>query len=121
MRIPKSYGNYRTDKCPFCGRQASITSDEDVPVCVSHKHATLPELKCVCGKPVMMMKGKFGIFFNCLHCGNMNAKRIFEMNVITDTKKEKNIDDENDDDNQGYKIKRYSAGEESTMRSDEIE
>jgi hypothetical protein len=54
-----------------------------VPVCTNHKDRLLPDLRCVCGEYLLMQKGKFGIYFNCLRCGNMSFKKILEMNDIT--------------------------------------
>jgi hypothetical protein len=108
MYIQKRYGDYRIDHCPFCGRQAVVMNPEKVPVCTEHKNKSLPELKCVCGKPVMLMHGKFGIYFNCMECGNMNAKKIFEMNNLK-------LDDNNRVDAVNNRVR------EITLRSDEID
>jgi len=80
MYIPKRYGETRVDNCPFCGRQAIIKSPQGIAVCKDHKDMNLPELKCVCGSYLMMQEGKFGVFFNCIKCGNMNLKKALEVN-----------------------------------------
>ena len=72
MRIQKRYGESRIENCPFCGRQAIIENEQGVPVCTNHKDKLLPDLRCVCGEYLLMQKGKFGIYFNCLRCGNMS-------------------------------------------------
>lgn len=113
MYIPKRYGESKIEKCPFCSRQATTTSSEGVPVCISHKNSVLPELKCVCGKPVVAMTGKFGLYFHCMNCGNVNAKKIFEMNDIVDANPKKKTDT---DDNKEKLEKRII-----TIRSDEVE
>ena len=82
MKFRKVYGQSKIEKCPFCDRQATTTNEEGVPVCVKHKNSKLPELKCVCGEHVMLMKGKNGVYFKCMNCGNVNAGRVFETNDI---------------------------------------
>ena len=89
MRIPKKYGQSRIDNCVFCGKQATTQSKEGAPVCVAHKSAVLPPLRCLCGEYVAPMSGKYGLYFDCLKCGNVNARRIFENNKIFDAKDEK--------------------------------
>jgi ribosomal protein L37AE/L43A len=80
MFIPKRYGESHIDNCPFCGRQAFVKNSQGIPVCKDHKDSELFGLKCVCGETLDMMKGKFGVFFNCLRCGNMNMKKTLEIN-----------------------------------------
>ncbi|HII71620.1 TPA: hypothetical protein HA265_02585 [Candidatus Woesearchaeota archaeon] len=87
MHIPKRYGESRITNCPFCGKQATTTSKEGVPVCTAHKTALLPPLKCLCGGSVAPMSGKWGLYFDCLKCGNVNAKRILDNNLIFDYSK----------------------------------
>jgi hypothetical protein len=80
MYIPKRYGESRVDSCPFCGRQAIINNPQGIPVCVEHKNKDFPDMKCTCGSYLMIQKGKFGVFFNCLKCGNMNLRKVLEIN-----------------------------------------
>lgn len=80
MRIPKRYGDYKVERCPFCKKQATGQNSEGVPVCYEHKNSTLPELKCICGSYLEMRKGKFGVFFTCIKCGNINRNKAFEIN-----------------------------------------
>ncbi len=88
MRIPKRYGQGRIDRCPFCGKQATAENRQGVPVCREHKTSMLNEMKCVCGESLLMMKGKYGIFFNCPDCGNMGLSRVMEFNEIRDMNEE---------------------------------
>lgn len=81
MYIPKKYGQSKIDKCPFCGKQATAKNMQDVPVCRSHKDETLEGMKCVCGATLEMMHGRFGVFFSCTKCGNMNLRKALEVNV----------------------------------------
>jgi len=80
MYIPKRYGESKIETCPFCGRQSIIKNSQGVPVCKDHKDQNLPEFKCVCGSYLLMQEGKFGIYFNCMKCGNMSLKKVLEIN-----------------------------------------
>ena len=80
MYIPKKYGQSKIEKCPFCNRQALVKNKQDVPVCIYHKNTSLDEMKCFCGKPLEMRSGKWGIFFSCLNCGNLNLRKALEIN-----------------------------------------
>ena len=83
MHIPKKYGQSKIDRCPFCQKHATCMNRQDVPVCASHKDQVLDSLKCVCGSTLGIMHGKFGVFFSCIKCGNMNLKKVLELNTIT--------------------------------------
>jgi hypothetical protein len=80
MYIPKRYGETKVDSCPFCGKQALIKNPQGIAVCKDHKNKELPELKCMCGEYLMMQEGKFGVFFSCFKCGNINLKKALELN-----------------------------------------
>lgn len=67
------------ESCPFCGRQAIVMNPQGVAVCTTHKEAYL-DLKCVCGQPLDIMKGKYGTYGNCLRCGNMSLKKALDIN-----------------------------------------
>jgi hypothetical protein len=80
MRIPKKYGQSRVDKCPFCDKQATTTNDQMIPVCLAHKKEFLDDMKCICGEELDVRVGKFGVFFSCMKCGNMNLRKVLEIN-----------------------------------------
>ena len=82
MFIPKKYGESRIGKCPFCEKQATTINKQGIAVCVTHREDTLDDLKCVCGETLDILKGKFGIFFKCIDCGNMNLKKVLEFNAV---------------------------------------
>jgi len=103
MRIPKKYGQSQISRCPFCGKQALTKNSQQVPVCIEHKNEKLNELKCACGEWLEMKEGKFGIFFNCIKCGNINFNRAIEMN------------------NTSIFPKKKSAPREITVNSDELD
>ena len=80
MYIPKKYGQSRVDKCPFCNKQATSTNNNGVPVCRQHKTSQMRELKCLCGSSLEQRTGKWGPFFTCYRCGNINMKKALEIN-----------------------------------------
>ena len=82
MFIPKKYGQSKVDSCPFCQKQAIMLNKQSVPVCIDHKEDLLDDLKCVCGETLDILKGKFGVFFKCIKCGNMNLRKVMEFNTI---------------------------------------
>ena len=80
MYIPKRYGQSKIDLCPFCEKAATAKNSQDVPVCQAHKKTLLPDLKCSCNSYLDLKKGKFGVYFNCMNCGNMNIKKALSLN-----------------------------------------
>lgn len=86
MYIPKQYGKSKIDECPFCNEQATVLSKQRIPVCNAHTSSILGDMKCICGEYVELRTGKYGFYFNCLGCGNINKKKIFEINEIKDIK-----------------------------------
>ena len=76
----KVYGSSREDSCPFCGKRALTENSQGVIVCEEHKNTTIDNMKCVCGETLDMARGKWGPFFVCVKCGNLNFKRVLEMN-----------------------------------------
>ena len=80
MYIPKRYGQSKVDSCPFCGKIATVKNDQDVPVCHNHKNTPLPDLKCSCNSYLDLRKGKFGAYFHCMNCGNVNMKKALALN-----------------------------------------
>ena len=80
MYIPKKYGYSKSQNCPFCEKIATTENSQGVPVCLDHKKENLQSLKCVCGEYLDIRKGKFGPYFHCMNCGNINFKKGLEMN-----------------------------------------
>jgi len=125
MYIPKQYGKSKVEKCPFCEQQATITNKQGLIVCRSHSNAKLGDMKCLCGKYVDLKIGKWGVYFSCLSCGNMNAKKIFEVNNVLDVhgKSESNFEKtkkntEENKYNEKNNLKRKNPTE-ITIRSDD--
>tara|TARA_B100001971_G_C18116132_1_gene496904 strand:+ start:358 stop:711 length:354 start_codon:yes stop_codon:yes gene_type:complete len=80
MRIPKIYGQSRLENCPFCDKRALTSNSQGVPVCLKHKEKQLNDLKCACGEWLDIRTGKFGPYFVCIRCGNINFRKAMEMN-----------------------------------------
>ena len=87
MYIPKKYGQSKTDSCPFCQKLATAKNKQGVPVCLAHKDEEIGELRCLCGEYLDMLEGKYGIFFKCIKCGNMNLRKVMEFNTIRSKEK----------------------------------
>tara|TARA_Y100000310_G_scaffold259945_1_gene268790 strand:+ start:297 stop:668 length:372 start_codon:yes stop_codon:yes gene_type:complete len=80
MRIPKKYGQSKVNHCPFCGKLSITQSKQGIPVCTNHKEATLNDCKCMCGDYLDLRQGKFGPYFTCMNCGNLNFNKGLELN-----------------------------------------
>ena|SRR3989344_2477707 len=132
MFIPKKYGESRIEKCPFCQKQGTTINRQGVAVCVTHREDTLDGLKCVCGETLDILKGKFGAFFKCIDCGNMNLRKVLEFNTVKAKDhnfKEKNSNERDDgtNDNSDNETQKINNGNknpnktktEITVRSDD--
>lgn len=82
MRFKKVYGEYKTDTCPFCEKQALFTNKAGIAVCKDHVQTEQPPLKCMCGAYVDIIKGKYGNYAQCLRCGNIPLKKILAYNNL---------------------------------------
>lgn len=118
MRIPKKYGSYQVARCPFCDKQATAKSAQGVPVCQAHTKASLPDLKCQCGGYLDLREGKWGPYFNCFKCGNVNFSRALEMNSPISPAE---ADDAPRTYEQRQKQKKKFTPTETTVRSDELD
>ncbi|MEK0369477.1 MAG: hypothetical protein QQN62_07745 [Nitrosopumilus sp.] len=88
MYIPKRYGQSKIDNCLFCGRIATVKNAQDIPVCAKHKNTPLPDLKCSCSSYLDLRNGKFGAYFHCLNCGNINMRKALALNPNIGDKQE---------------------------------
>src|SRR3989338_5581688 len=86
MRIPKIYGRSQLASCPFCSSAATHKTESGLVVCHRHTKEQLEEIKCTCGSWLEQRSGKFGPYFNCLKCGNMNFNKAMEIKAITSKK-----------------------------------
>ena len=127
MYIPKRYGQSKVDSCPFCGKIATVKNNQDIPVCHKHKNTPLPDLKCSCNSYLDLRNGKFGAYFHCLNCGNINMKKALALNpdigkpqtkpqekIISETETKTAEKKENKQDKQEEK-------KEITITSDEVD
>ena len=115
MFIPKKYGQSKIDKCPFCQKQATIKNKQGLPVCTDHKQELLDGLKCLCGSNLEMLSGKFGIFFSCFKCGNINLRKALEINDVKPRVKQENTENTYS----GLGRKETTGRKEITIRSDD--
>src|SRR3989344_6781792 len=86
MHIPKRYGQSRIERCPFCSQAATARNKQQVPVCRHHRDNSLGEMRCLCGSSLEMREGKWGIFFSCFKCGNMDLRKVLEFNAVDSDK-----------------------------------
>lgn len=75
----KTYGMSKTSDCPFCGKIAIATTKEGLNVCRNHKESKLEVIKCTCKSWLEQKAGKFGPYFHCINCGNINFAKAMEM------------------------------------------
>lgn len=83
FKAKKSYGNYKTSNCPFCGKIATQRNEQGMDVCRLHVKTKMQEIKCTCGSWLETRSGKFGPYFNCVNCGNINYKKGLKMKTMT--------------------------------------
>ena len=79
MYIPKRYGESKITKCAFCEKQSTAQNQQGVLVCSAHKNFQLDDIKCFCGSWLELRAGKWGPYYNCIRCGNVNFKKAMEM------------------------------------------
>ncbi len=82
---PKIYGSSQQPVCPFCHRQATQKNEQGLAVCHLHVKSVMQEIKCTCGSWLENRIGKFGPYFNCIKCGNINVKKAMAMKELTQT------------------------------------
>lgn len=92
FRGKKVYGESKVQGCPFCGQQSTTRNWQGVPTCKAHKEEELPNLKCVCGEYLDVRVGKFGPYFSCLKCGNVNFNKGLDYNGMSVGNLKKNTD-----------------------------
>jgi len=79
----KTYGEYKTVRCPFCDRLATQKNEQGIEVCHKHVKEAVEEIKCTCGSWLEPKAGKFGRYFNCVNCGNMNYEKAMGIKAMT--------------------------------------
>ncbi len=110
----KVYGSYKILTCTFCAATATHKNETGLEVCRNHLKSSLEEIKCTCGSWLEQKSGKFGAYFNCINCGNINFKRGLEIKEIT--MKDKEIISEKPKEKEAFKQRK-----EITITSDDVE
>lgn len=72
-----------------------------------HKNEKLNDLKCACGEYLDVLEGKWGPYFRCMNCGNINFKKGIEMNAQVK--------------NKGQQDNRQEQRKEITVTSDQVD
>jgi hypothetical protein len=78
FKAKKTYGEYKEVPCPFCGKRATSKNAQDIEVCPQHTQSVLEEIRCLCGSWLEQRSGKFGPYFHCMKCGNINFAKGME-------------------------------------------
>ena len=78
----KVYGESKITSCAFCGKMATQKTEAGLEVCYQHTKSIMEEIKCTCGSWLEQRSGKFGAYFNCFHCGNINFQKAMEMKAL---------------------------------------
>lgn len=121
MYRKKVYGQSKIENCPFCEKQATSANSQGIPVCKDHKDSKLPELKCLCGEYLELRSGKWGPFFTCLNCGNINLRKALEVNPsFKENAGTKTSSDTKTKKLESKKIKTIDYPKEITITSDDI-
>ena len=83
FRRQKTYGSYKESFCPFCNKIATFKNEQGMNVCRMHLKQKFEEIKCTCGSWLETRSGKFGPYFNCINCGNINYNKGLAMKEMT--------------------------------------
>ncbi len=83
FKVPKKYGEYQQKICGFCPKIATTKNEQGLEVCIYHVKQAMDEIKCLCGRWLEIRSGKFGAFFNCINCGNLNYNKAMEIKELT--------------------------------------
>lgn len=110
----KQYGNSKEIDCPFCNRIATQKNEQGVEVCHQHTKSSIEEIRCTCGSWLEQRTGKFGLYFNCINCGNINYTKAMEIKSITTKNKLINL-------NGQEKSDKLREIKEKTITSNDVE
>ncbi|HLD39938.1 MAG TPA: hypothetical protein VJB13_02250 [Candidatus Nanoarchaeia archaeon] len=83
FRRKKSYGEYQVAHCPFCQKIATFKNEQGLNVCKAHLQQKMEEIRCTCGSWLENRSGKFGPYFHCVKCGNINYNKGLAMKEMT--------------------------------------
>ncbi len=84
--MKKQYGKSQQLVCTFCNTTTTLLNEQNYPVCRKHIHNQSPNWNCSCGEPLYPEKGKYGLFFVCISCGNMTLRKAKEINTFNNGK-----------------------------------
>ena len=87
FKLPKKYGEYQVKRCAFCGKIATCKNKQGVDVCSLHQREALSDIKCTCGEYLELKNGKFGAYYHCINCGNINMSKALTMKKPEPVKK----------------------------------
>src|SRR3989338_1621127 len=82
FKARKVYGQSKENNCAFCGSIATQTTKEGILVCSHHLQQKIENIQCTCGSWLEQKSGKFGPYFTCFNCGNINFNKAMEMKAI---------------------------------------
>jgi hypothetical protein len=116
----KVYGSYKTTTCPFCSRMATQKNDQGLDVCHLHTKSVQDEIKCTCGSWLEVRSGKFGPYYNCINCGNINYNKAMEVKSVTMKDKPQVVKEEPKTYSQN-KTYQKKERKEITITSDDVE
>ena len=78
----KVYGEYTNTGCHWCGKTATAENEQGLSTCSDHQQKRMEDVKCACGSWLELKAGKYGSYFNCLNCGNMNYEKGMKMKEL---------------------------------------
>ena len=89
-----------------------------------HREAYL-DLKCVCGQPLDVLNGKYGMYCNCLKCGNISLKKALDINDTLKTMPSLKLQSRdlgvNTSSTKQVKLDESKKPKETVVRSDELD
>ena len=115
FRGKKIFGEYKIDKCPFCGKSAYVRNSQGVPVCKDHKNNELKDMKCACGEYLEVLSGKWGPYFRCIICGNVSYYKGLQLNPHIKQHSEAKVLIPKKE------VQKFGARKEVTVTSDELD
>src|SRR3989338_5521336 len=124
FRRQKTYGSYKVSHCPFCEKIATCKNEQGLDVCRLHTRQKIGEIKCVCGSWLETRSGKFGPYFNCIKCGNINYNKGMAMRELTAPAFQKEVGEAKTESENKLKkepVKKIRERKETTISSRDVE
>ena len=114
MRGRKIYGEYKIATCPFCARNAIARNVQGIPVCEGHRNESIAAMRCMCGRDVEVIVGKWGPYGRCERCGNLSWSKLTSMNTMSAPRADVSFATQR-------KAEASTQPREITVRSDEVD